>query len=75
MALEENIAEKVARLNRLSPARDVYDLVWVASRYGLLGDPDEHDQRLLACGAGDRRTIIAALQALPGTRFADVALW
>jgi uncharacterized protein len=31
MALAENIAEKIARLNRLTPARDVYDLVWVAS--------------------------------------------
>ena len=31
MALEENIAEKIARLNRRTPARDVYDLVWVAT--------------------------------------------
>lgn len=156
MALEENIAEKVARLNRLTPARDVYDLVWLAtnsphsqfdralvrrlailkcwvdahglhadavnwvgppgattldtyrwlrdrgrkefddesigvlatptpdlerlasdlrSRYGFLGDVDEHDKRLLACGSGDRGTIIAALQALPGGRFTNVALW
>ena len=29
MALVENMAEKVARLNRVCPARDVYDLVWV----------------------------------------------
>lgn len=156
MALEENIAEKVARLNRLTPARDVYDLVWVAtnsphsqfdralvrrvailkcwvdthglnadavswagppgaitldtdqwlrnrarkefddesigvlatpapdldklaadlrSRYSFLGDLDEDDRRLLGCGPGDRRAIIAALQDLPGRRLADVALW
>ena len=29
--LEENIAEKIARLNRLTPARDMYDLVWAAT--------------------------------------------
>jgi len=29
MSLVENMAEKVARLNRVSPARDVYDLDWV----------------------------------------------
>lgn len=28
--LTENVAEKIARLNRRSPARDAYDLVWVA---------------------------------------------
>jgi predicted nucleotidyltransferase component of viral defense system len=28
--LAENVAEKIARLNRRSPARDAYDLVWVA---------------------------------------------
>jgi hypothetical protein len=31
MALEENMAEKVARLARRTPARDVYDLVWIAT--------------------------------------------
>lgn len=31
MRLEENLAEKVARLNRLSPARDASDLVWAAT--------------------------------------------
>jgi predicted nucleotidyltransferase component of viral defense system len=30
MALVENMAEKVARLNRACPARDVYDMVGVA---------------------------------------------
>jgi len=33
--LAENVAEKIARLNRRSPARDVYDLVWVAGTPGL----------------------------------------
>jgi predicted nucleotidyltransferase component of viral defense system len=31
MALAENMAEKVARLTRRTPARDVYDLAWIAS--------------------------------------------
>jgi predicted nucleotidyltransferase component of viral defense system len=31
MALSENMAEKIARLSRRTPARDVYDLVWIAS--------------------------------------------
>jgi len=29
MCLEENIAEKIARLNRITPARDLYDLRWI----------------------------------------------
>jgi uncharacterized protein len=31
MALEENMAEKISRLARRTPARDVYDLVWMAT--------------------------------------------
>ena len=31
--IEENIAEKVARLNRTTTARDVYDLVWLWRHY------------------------------------------
>ena len=38
ISLAENIAEKVARLNRRSPARDAYDLVWVARTPGLALD-------------------------------------
>ena len=34
VALAENVAEKIARLNRRSPARDAYDLVWVAGTPG-----------------------------------------
>jgi hypothetical protein len=34
--LEENLAEKIARLNRVTPARDAYDLVWILEhRRGL----------------------------------------
>lgn len=35
VSLAENVAEKIARLNRRSPARDAYDLVWVAGAPGL----------------------------------------
>lgn len=31
--LEENLAEKIARLNRVTPARDMYDLAWVADHH------------------------------------------
>lgn len=31
--LEENVAEKIARLNRTTTARDVYDLVWLWRHY------------------------------------------
>lgn len=33
--LEENVAEKIARLNRRTFARDAYDLVWVAREPGV----------------------------------------
>lgn len=33
--LEENMAEKMARLNRRTYARDVYDLLWIAAQPGL----------------------------------------
>ena len=35
VVLAENVAEKIARLNRRSPARDAYDLVWIARTSGL----------------------------------------
>ncbi|MFH0946807.1 MAG: nucleotidyl transferase AbiEii/AbiGii toxin family protein [Planctomycetota bacterium] len=35
--LEENIAEKIARLNRATPARDAYDLVWIMRNRPRLG--------------------------------------
>lgn len=44
--LAENVAEKIARLNRRSLARDAYDLLWVARTPGL--DPDRALVRRLA---------------------------
>lgn len=38
--LEENVAEKIARLNRRTFARDAYDLVWVAREPGVDLDRD-----------------------------------
>jgi predicted nucleotidyltransferase component of viral defense system len=35
--IEENIAEKIARLNRVTPARDAYDLVWIMQNRRNLG--------------------------------------
>lgn len=35
--IEENIAEKIARLNRVTPARDAYDLVWIMRNQRKLG--------------------------------------
>lgn len=35
--IEENVAEKIARLNRATPARDVFDLVWVIRNRQKLG--------------------------------------
>ncbi|QAY62865.1 hypothetical protein ET495_05960 [Xylanimonas allomyrinae] len=31
--IEENVAEKIARLNRTTTARDVYDLVWIREHF------------------------------------------
>lgn len=36
--LEENIAEKIARLNRVTTARDMYDLTWIAEHRRDLAD-------------------------------------
>ena len=38
--LEENIAEKIARLNRTTPARDLYDLRWIMANSSLSGSLD-----------------------------------
>ena len=35
--IEENIAEKIARLNRRTPARDAYDLIWIMRNRRVLG--------------------------------------
>lgn len=46
--LEENIAEKTARLNRTTTARDVYDLVWLWRNYRDGGGLDTDLVRRLA---------------------------
>lgn len=38
--LEENLAEKIARLNRATPARDMYDLRWVMTNTHITGQLD-----------------------------------
>lgn len=38
--LEENLAEKIARLNRTTPARDMYDLRWVMMNRDAVGELD-----------------------------------
>ncbi|NMO50680.1 hypothetical protein HH310_05655 [Actinoplanes sp. TBRC 11911] len=38
--LEENLAEKISRLNRTTTARDMYDLAWVAKHKRKLGGLD-----------------------------------
>ena len=48
VCLEENIAEKIARLNRLTPARDMYDLVWIAMTPNVWGELDKTLIRRLA---------------------------
>ncbi|MCL2654341.1 MAG: nucleotidyl transferase AbiEii/AbiGii toxin family protein [Coriobacteriia bacterium] len=46
--IEENIAEKIARLNRSTPARDLYDLCWIMSNPGTIGSLDKPLIRRLA---------------------------
>lgn len=46
--LEENIAEKISRLNRTTTARDMYDLAWIAQHQTALGGLDLDLVRRLA---------------------------
>lgn len=48
MKLEENLAETIARLNRATPARDMYDLAWVHENYLRNGDINAELVRRLA---------------------------
>jgi predicted nucleotidyltransferase component of viral defense system len=41
MRLEENLAEKISRLNRTTTARDMYDLAWIAANERRLGGLDK----------------------------------
>lgn len=77
--LAESVAEKIARLNRRSPARDAYDLVWVAGTPGL--DLDRTLTRRLAVfktwidlhGLHTEHASWAA--PLPNARAFDVERW
>lgn len=77
--LAENVAEKIARLNRRSLARDAYDLVWVAKTAGLAVDRRlvRHLVVLKAWvdlhGLSTQRATWAA--PLPGARPFDVDRW
>jgi hypothetical protein len=46
--LEENIAEKISRLNRTTTARDLYDLAWLATHQRDIGALDTTLIRRLA---------------------------
>ena len=46
--LEENLAEKIARLNRATPARDMYDLRWIMTNTHITGGLDLDLVRRLA---------------------------
>jgi predicted nucleotidyltransferase component of viral defense system len=46
--LEENIAEKISRLNRTTTARDMYDLAWLATHQRDFGGLDTNLIRRLA---------------------------
>jgi len=46
--MEENLAEKISRLNRTTTARDMYDLAWVAQNQRDLGGLDSDLIRRLA---------------------------
>jgi nucleotidyltransferase AbiEii toxin of type IV toxin-antitoxin system len=46
--MEENLAEKISRLNRTTTARDMYDLAWVAQHQRDLGGLDTGLIRRLA---------------------------
>lgn len=46
--LEENIAEKIARLNRTTTARDMYDLRWLITNASIAGSLDRALVRRLA---------------------------
>jgi predicted nucleotidyltransferase component of viral defense system len=46
--IEENLAEKIARLNRTTTARDMYDLFWLARNPTIVGNLDKRLIRRLA---------------------------
>jgi predicted nucleotidyltransferase component of viral defense system len=46
--MEENLAEKISRLNRTTTARDMYDLAWIAAHHHEIGGIDRDLVRRLA---------------------------
>lgn len=77
--LAENIAEKIARLNRRCLARDAFDLVWLASTPGLAIDRDMV-RRLAVLKAwvdlnGLRTERATWASPLPGARPFNVERW
>lgn len=46
--MEENLAEKISRLNRTTTARDMYDLAWIAAHQHEVGGVDRDLVRRLA---------------------------
>lgn len=46
--MEENLAEKISRLNRTTTARDMYDLAWIAEHQHEVGGVDRDLVRRLA---------------------------
>lgn len=46
--IEENLAEKISRLNRTTTARDMYDLAWIAAHDREIGGVDRDLVRRLA---------------------------
>lgn len=77
--LAENVAEKIARLNRRCLARDAYDLVWLATTPGLNVDRDLV-RRLAVLKAwvdlnGLHSEHATWASPLPGARSFDVEQW
>jgi predicted nucleotidyltransferase component of viral defense system len=78
VALEENLAEKVARLNRRSPARDAYDLLWVARTPALGVDRDTVRHLAVLKSWVDQHGLSMTpnrWNRLPDARGLDVARW
>jgi predicted nucleotidyltransferase component of viral defense system len=46
--MEENLAEKISRLNRTTTARDMYDLAWIAAHHHEMGGIDRDLVRRIA---------------------------
>lgn len=79
MALVENMAEKVARLNRVCPARDVYDLVWVGGTtpHSTFDEPLLRRTAVLKCWVDlhGLHTPTASWLQIPGARPFDPSRW